>query len=284
MGATMAVRGQRPQTLGRQLRRAGAFALGIALAGFGSARASTVLPDAFASGFINMQQVSFCGPACTVRPELSDFGSVTGLGSGATATVSASRSPFTVSASFDAEPGWTAAANTAAQYSFEWIGPTSATPINTDIDLLVHTAIGAGASQALADFDIFSEATNAIISSNRWSCAFNGCSDPDFSGTVNLSLMPNVIYDVQMDVRLTILSPTPNAHFGGGQAQASIDPHIFQDPNASNPLFSLLLSPNVGNTVGVPGAPEPSVWAMLAIGFGLIGSLARRRVWSSTGA
>ncbi len=272
----------------RPLRRRAAIGLGaiLAAAAFGTACAEP-LPDAFAGGLIDLQHISFCGSSCFVHPELFDFGSVTGTGSAsggsATATISASRSPFTISTSFNSDPGWTSSVNGDAGYSFAWIGPAGGS-IDTDIDIVVHTAAASGATQAKASFEVVSEADNAAVYNNSWACAFNGCLHPDFTGTLHLTLDANVIYDVKMGTTLSTLSPAspPNAHFGGGQAEASIDPHIFQDPGSIDPLYSLVLSPDVGNTVGGPngggdGVPEPSTWALMLTGLGLMGLVARRR-------
>ncbi|MBS0364081.1 MAG: PEP-CTERM sorting domain-containing protein [Proteobacteria bacterium] len=41
---------------------------------------------------------------------------------------------------------------------------------------------------------------------------------------------------------------------------------------------------NITTTAGVAGAPEPATWAILILGFGMIGAAARRRTWSAARA
>ena len=66
---------------------------------------------------------------------------------------------------------------------------------------------------------------------------------------------------------------------GPGSASGSIylDPYIAIDPawSAAHPGYSLLIDPNAGNSPG--GVPEPTAWAMLLAGFGVVGAAARRR-------
>jgi len=244
----------------------------------GPARASTV-PDAFVSSLVNLQNIAFCGSSCSVSgPVLQDFGSVTASGSAngssATATMSGTQSPFSVSASFNADPTWTASARTAGSYSFEWVGLAGSTgSIPTDIGLIVQLAATSGAAQAQASLKIVTDIGQQFVYANSWGCAFNSCASPNFNGTITLpNLDPNVVYDVQLSALVNIASPAPPlpGHFDGGSASAFIDPHIFSD----NPNYSLVLSDNVGNTVGA--VPEPSTWAMMLLGFVGIGLLAYR--------
>jgi len=97
--------------LWRNVWLAGTLGPVLAVTAWSGAHAVTVLPDAFASGAINLQHSSFCGAACSIQPTLGDFGNVTGLGdvagANATATIGAAMSAFTVSSSFDVDPGWT---------------------------------------------------------------------------------------------------------------------------------------------------------------------------------
>lgn len=65
----------------------------------------------------------------------------------------------------------------------------------------------------------------------------------------------------------------------GGLAEAFADPFLFIDPIflASNPGYSVVVSPGIGNVAPVIAVPEPETYAMLLSGFGLLGFLTRRR-------
>jgi hypothetical protein len=189
--------------------------------------------------------------------------------------MSGTQSPFSVSASFNADPTWNASVHTTGAYSFEWVGPAgSPGSIPTDVDLSVHLASITGATQATASFQITrDDGVGGIIFSNSWGCSFSSCNTPNFNGTIALpNLDPNVVYDVALSALVNI---QPIGQFNGGSATASIDPHIFFDLGFVNPGYTLVLSDNVGNTVGA--VPEPSTWAMLILGFAGIGFMAYRR-------
>ena len=260
----------------------GMVCIGCIFPGFAQAG---VLPDAFVSSLVDLRNSAFCGTTlCSVvSPVLQDFGSVTASGnangSSVTATMSGTQSPFSISASFNADPTWTASAHTTGVYSFEWVGPAgSPGSIPTDIGLIVQLAATSGATQATGSLRIVTDAGQQFVYSNSWGCAFNSCGSPNFNGTITLpNLDPNVVYDVQLSANVTILSPAPPlpGHFDGGSASASIDPHIFLDLGFANPGYSLVLSDNVGNTVG--GVPEPSTWVMMLLGFAGLGFMAYGR-------
>ena len=65
---------------------------------------------------------------------------------------------------------------------------------------------------------------------------------------------------------------------GGGSASAWVDPYFYIDPSflSQHPGYALNFSPFVGNDPSPPAVPEPSTWAMLFGGFGLVGFAMRR--------
>ena len=66
--------------------------------------------------------------------------------------------------------------------------------------------------------------------------------------------------------------------FGPSQGAGFIDP-IFSIassfPNAAQ--YSIVTSPDIGNSRGSGAVPEPSAWALLLAGFGAAGAVLRRR-------
>lgn len=127
------------------------------------------------------------------------------------------------------------------------------------------------------------EVSHNAFSMERSLCLGNAqCQfDPDLGSNWNLNnvafdLLPNKIYTVALNVGLIQFGPPPdinNAGFGFGNA--FIDPVINLAPAAVGYTFNSNLSgPNIPVA---PGVPEPASWAMLVLGFGLAGSMARRR-------
>lgn len=88
------------------------------------------------------------------------------------------------------------------------------------------------------------------------------------TSTSALSLLSNTLYSVVLTASAT------SVEFG--TADAYVDPIFTIDPAfASN--FTLLGVPSDG-PAGVPGAvPEPAIWGMMLLGFGLVGGVMRRR-------
>jgi hypothetical protein len=85
----------------------------------------------------------------------------------------------------------------------------------------------------------------------------------------------NTIYEVDMAV--SVDGSVYGGSYGNVSLAASVDPQILIDPalpNASQ--YTLVFSPGVGDGP-IAGVPEPSVWAMMLVGFAGLGFAAYRR-------
>jgi hypothetical protein len=116
-----------------------------------------------------------------------------------------------------------------------------------------------------------------------------GCGQPDFTGTVNYSFSPNVVYEMEVIAGGIAADADPNfsgpfISFGDTSptASASADPTIFFDPGYTNPFgYRLVVSAGIVNPEVGPGptspVPEPSTWALLCLGAGGVALLRARR-------
>lgn len=79
-----------------------------------------------------------------------------------------------------------------------------------------------------------------------------------------------------IDVRMVAIADS-DIEFGPSAASALIDPIFSIDPSFANAgLYSIITSDGIGNG-GAGGVPEPSVWALMLVGFGTLGAALRRR-------
>jgi hypothetical protein len=81
-------------------------------------------------------------------------------------------------------------------------------------------------------------------------------------------LFTNTIYT--FDLYVDAVAKAPNTSF-----DVYADPTVIFDP-ASTPPTGAVLRINTGLTT-IAGVPEPESWALLTAGFGVVGSMARRR-------
>jgi hypothetical protein len=141
--------------------------------------------------------------------------------------------------------------------------------------------------QVLASFSVFSPQPD--IPTDISAAAGTACTQGQ-SCVSSADLAKSFLFELKPDVQylITVFTDTDvqdterfGTHIGNSsqQANAFVDPHFYLDPNFNNPLDQLLLSPDISNDPpGTAGAvPEPSTWAMLGIGFGLLALLYRRR-------
>ena len=163
-------------------------------------------------------------------------------------------------------------------YSFEIAGPDG--NVSATIGATGSTSnerAGSADSSGIAILDIYSQ-SGALV--NDIACGGSGvdaCAPgegPTIALNQSFSLVANQDYVVYMsiaaDADATYVYGVPSSL---ASASAYLDPHITIDPGYAA-AYSLSVTPGVGNA---SPAPEPAAWAMLLIGFGLVGGALRRR-------
>lgn len=178
-----------------------------------------------------------------------------------------------------------------ANYSFQILGAPGTATVRVDaIGSLGFSAlptVGSSSGQAFEQFQV-REANNGpvLIDEFLLLTEFNGVAVDEsvvpaivatiptlgFTIGADFTLFTNTVYDV-------VMRASASGSTTGGQTEsvfANLDPTFRVDGP-----FTVEVSPGFGGvTVNAPGAggvPEPAAWAMMLIGFGAIGALARRR-------
>jgi hypothetical protein len=101
----------------------------------------------------------------------------------------------------------------------------------------------------------------------------NGVTTPitanSFNATDSVNLTANAVYGVGLQMTLLLTG-------GIGTASVYVDPLIQIAPGFANASqYSIELSPGIGNSVAA--IPEPSTYALMLAGLGVLGIVARRR-------
>lgn len=281
---------------------AGALAVAVSIALTGSARA--------VSSFSSFERVIAgsvdpCGSA-TCRSLGGYSAAASDSSNQAQASASANSAPA-LSASASGGGALSADASAEIDYSFEWLVPGSTAKIPTFVDLILHTAASADASdpnsfaEGIATFNIALSPNPTVIiqpaigTSRLVSiaggagpdgfgpfCQTHPCSSPqNFSGTLLYNLDPNVLYFVSIGVSATTGdSILPSVGSTTQSAEAFLDPHIY----TNIPGLTLDISPGLDNVVGTAATatPLPAALPLFATGLGAFGLLGWRRKKKST--
>jgi hypothetical protein len=277
---------------------AGAWAVAVSIALTGSARA---VPLSSSFERVIAGSADPCGSAtCPGLGSVSVAASDSSNQARASATATSAPA---LSASASGGGALSAFATAEIDYNLEWLDPSRSAPIPTLVDLILHTAVSANASdpnsfaEAIATFNIAAGSTiiqPAMGTSRLVSiaggagpdgfgifCQTNPCSSPgNFSGTLLYNLDPNVLYSVQVGVTATTGdSILPSVGSTLQSAEASLDPHIYLDPRFNIPGLTLELSQDLDNVVGTAAAatPLPAALPLFATGLGALGLLGWRR-------
>ena len=155
-------------------------------------------------------------------------------------------------------------------YGFAVVGPVG----NIAVPTFVSWSVDASASgPLLTQASVFSQVwlengfggSVRILATQLQASNFNP-QPGRISATLPFTAIAGGVYGIWMQIDL-------NAAGAGAVAYAFVDPYLFVDPTflASNPGYSVMVSPGIGNTAPVP---EPS--AALLLGSGLVALLAGR--------
>ncbi len=169
------------------------------------------------------------------------------------------------------------------------IGPDGATDLSVPI-LVAYRMAGSTFTSGNEAYDGFSDASLTIYGAGcgtnechvEGGASTNGYQPTQFSqsGTMSLNLLTGYVFSIDLDTGSRFLCNVCDAGTPGyGHATSMIDPVFTIDPTwlAANPgNYGLSFSQGIGNAFA-DGVPEPRVWTMLIIGFGMIGGVMRRR-------
>jgi len=184
-----------------------------------------------------------------------------------------------------------------SDYYLELVGPAPALPdqtIGVRVDFTAHADVsisdpsdylaGAMASAGIVILNSIGQELQTYndVPSEGTAAAGNWCtgvciSTGDFNESLLYFLQPNVPYLVSVLADAQTRDNYLSSSYGTSHqtADASVDPHFYQDALYGNPAYTLELSPGVSNDA--PGAvPEPSNSTVFGIGIGLLRLLYRR--------
>lgn len=191
-----------------------------------------------------------------------------------TVTVGAQPSPFVAAHAFGNRFNGNPEAGGSVTYYVGVDGPDEGVfvPIDVSYRMSGSIALIGGAYDGFAQSEL---TLTSEYRGNRISTVFIPQSGNfNVSGTAAWQVASGTTGQVKLYTRAGFVVGAPNA---SGNADAFIDP-VFTIASAfaaSHPEYSLVFSQGVGNSAA-GAVPEPATWALMVLGFGLVGSLRRR--------
>ena len=187
-------------------------------------------------------------------------------------------------------------------YSFEVLGPTATVGLQVKslaqyattalthgmrVDAFIQTGItqmdagGGVVANLMSDTSTLDVNTENAVPIVLGSSDMTGSIGTGFAGGYNeqgvFTFQTYTRYDVGLQVRIDAYV---NGFGGAAGISASVDPIFAVAPGVANAGdYSFLFSDGIGNTPldAGGGVPEPSVWALVLLGFGGLGAALRRR-------
>jgi len=160
------------------------------------------------------------------------------------------------------------------EYFAELTGPSSNNVPMELFENLTSSSTGPDIS-GNAEIDVYGATSAQEILSSSGGTASDYVSTGSSPGILRFNATPGLGISIVLTVR---------GGAANGETFSSADPYLAIDPSfaATDPNYatnySLSFSPGVVNTLAstVSGVPEPSTWALMLLGFGVIGAARRR--------
>ena len=237
------------------MRRLAILAAAAAVFGAASAHAGDV-PATFPPVSIGLQVGStfIFGPGNLIGDNSQVSGGITPAG------------PFVIASGSTPPPGVSfQTTNVTASWEFEVLGPT-----NASAEILIsglYSASSTGATGAAANVFVGNNLLSGLTDLYAEQCA-NGsglCGQHPIS--ILTTVPDNQLQFIEIHADGAVSDP-------GGSYSVSIDPLITLAPGFADQGFSLFVAPDAQPPAGVP---EPAAWALMISGFGLAGTMLRRK-------
>jgi hypothetical protein len=169
------------------------------------------------------------------------------------------------------QQGFTGATAT-VDYSFQLVGPPSATPIPVKVygNAYVKT-VGAGTGSA--DLFIYSDPYNML---EDWELV-GGESTPIYTNGDPIDVLPNTLYVVLESATAYGHSPYADGSYDPTQDSGSADAYVDPTFAVTGQYASLYHFEGLPDGALAGGVPEPSTWALALIGFAGLGYAGYRR-------
>ncbi|MBS1827555.1 MAG: hypothetical protein JST93_19725 [Acidobacteria bacterium] len=203
---------------------------------------------------------------------LCEFGGGPGVPSSARAEVTLTPVPHVIATATTPKEGFLGAGSSAtALYYFQVVGPTDGelVPILMDIYLLSQSTFEA---KAIAKLIIN---TSAGLFEGFEVCSDGTCDETAISQTIDLQVRTGSTRD---SITLYAQAQAFVTRSTTETALAVADPHIYIDPSFPNAhLYSIILSPGVGNEPASSDVPEPATMSLVCVALCWVRWMARSR-------